>query len=368
MLKMQAQSGKLVEQIQQNREIPRLVTREAEVLVICPHRTVVLDESYHVDFPPLPSRSGPVGGSVSPGLGVLPNLGNTCFAAVAIRCLSHLTQHSQVDLSAIRDPNLRSLLMDLSPPQSETFCHHNKLVKGPQQDAVLWLQHYLDSEPVFHPLVAMSECLGLTCVGCDEPKTLESSLPVWQIPVPVEPLPLRELVANQCQRCATDPYLEISCPCCSAEHAERKTKVLTTSEWLLVQALRANPDDSQRCTAVSISEPIFVCDQPQWELQLAISHIGATATSGHYVLFVRSDVGWVVHDDGFSHSATTDELSALSSTWTFAAFRRAQPVVLVPTDLVLNLLLMTKMLFAALPPQAQWQTRWQPRALLAKNR
>ena len=162
------------------------------------NRFGVLDETYQVDFPPLPSRSGPVCGSGSPGLGVLPNLGNTCFAAVAIRCLSHIVQHSQIGLTAIRDSHLRSLLMDLSPSQWESFCQHNKLVKGLQQDAVLWLQQYLDSEPVFHPLVSMSECLGLTCVGCGEPKMLESSFPVWQIPVPTEPLSLRELVACQC--------------------------------------------------------------------------------------------------------------------------------------------------------------------------
>ena len=54
---------------------------------------------------------------------------------------------------------------------------------------------------------------------------------------------------------------------------------------------------------------------------------------GIKVLFVRSGVGWTVHDDGSSHSATADEISALSSTWTCAVFRRVQLVDPVPMDL-----------------------------------
>lgn len=146
----------------------------------------------------------------------LPNLGNTCFAAVAIRCLSCVAQHSQVDLSTIRDPHLRNLLLDLSPSQWESFCQRNKLVRGQPQDAVVCLQQHLDLEPIFHSLVDMSESLGLSCVGCDEPKVLESSFHIWRIPVPAQPVTLQELVANHCQCCADDPYFEITCLCCFA--------------------------------------------------------------------------------------------------------------------------------------------------------
>ena len=125
-----------------------------------------LDDSCQVAFPPLPNAPASPLQSVSVPTdfepGILPNLGNTCFAAVTVRCLAHIVTKSNLSLSSIQDLSLRCLLADLSPTQWKLFIKHHHLEQGQQQDAALWLQHWLDSESALRSLVSVI----LNSVGC----------------------------------------------------------------------------------------------------------------------------------------------------------------------------------------------------------
>ena len=283
-----------------------------------------LDDAYQVAFPPLPNAGvARELASTEPEfeLGTLPNLGNTCFAAVAVRCLAHIVKKSDLRSSVLQDVSLRRLLDDLSPAQWTRFIKHHHLEHGQQQDAALWLQKWLDSESVLCSHLSVTEHVALECVGCSEPKTAESSFSLWRVPAPSGGSTSLQKLLDDDQCCSANPEVEVSCSCCFAEHAEAVSKRLSLNDWLLIQTLRADVNDKKKHTAISLPDTVVVADA-SWDMHLAVCHLGESASSGHYVLLVRSGHDWLLYDDGTCRVASAQDILDMPSSWSFVLYRR----------------------------------------------
>ena len=272
------------------------------------------------EYPPLPQKP------TSTCVGILrdlTNFGNTCFVASAVRCVAHIVCHSQLARTVLVNQCLARLVFEPSLANWKAFLRSENLVNTEQQDCALFLQKLVEQEPSCSSLLATQELLGVECVGCQEPKTIDTCSHLCRLTAPAtDAATLQELVLAESQ--VVESELEVTCECCFAEHAEPKTKAFVTSEWLLIQLLRANPDDSKRHTPVELVDSLRFADQ-SWELHLVVCHAGKTASQGHYTLLSRSLSdgldGWTLFDDGHTRPGSSSEISQISSQWTLALFR-----------------------------------------------
>ena len=145
-----------------------------------------------VEFPALPAKS--VLDPPHTKSDCLPNHGNTCFVAAAVRCLAHMVKHSSVASADIHDPSLRQLLSDLCPFAWTRFLSAHGLTPTKQKDSVLFFQKLLDTEPALASLVQLEEHIAVECTGCQESKTLNVSSHVLRLPAPeTDPCTLQDL-------------------------------------------------------------------------------------------------------------------------------------------------------------------------------
>lgn len=272
------------------------------------------------EYPPLPQKPTSTCAGI---LRDLTNFGNTCFVAAAVRCVAHIVCHSQLARTVLVNQSLARLVFEPSLANWKAFLRSENLVNTEQQDCALFLQKLVEQEPSCRSLLATQELLGVECVGCQEPKTIDTCSHICRLTAPAtDAATLQELVSAESQ--VAESELEVTCECCFAEHAEPKTKAFVTNEWLLIQLLRANPDDSKRHTPVELVDSLRFADQ-SWELHLVVCHAGKTASQGHYTLLSRSLSDgldkWTLFDDGQMRPGSSSETTQIPSRWTLALFR-----------------------------------------------
>ena len=220
-----------------------------------------------VEFPALPSKSVLHPPHTKPDC--LPNHGNTCFVAAAVRCLAHMVKHSSVASADVHEPSLRQLLSDLCPFAWTRFLSAHGLTPTKQKDSVLFFQKLLDTEPALASLVQLEEHIAVECTGCQESKTLNVSSHVISLPAPeTDPCTLQDLLAQHFW--TSNSELELSCELCFSEHKTPQSKVVQHKDWLLLQVLRAGADDSKKVTPVEVCPSLDFADHC-WDMQRGVS-------------------------------------------------------------------------------------------------
>ena len=308
--------------------IPPVDVKGGKPSVVASHnRFQLLDE----DFPELPSAA--IQGAADPGRDVglhddgkppaLPNLGNTCYAAVALQCIRHITSRSAgFAVNDVRLPSLRAFLQSPGPASWRAFVHDAGLggAGAEPEDAALYLESILEQEPQLAARVRIAEETQVECVGCGECRPLSQDLLIHRIVAPSTPTDLQTLLREEAGR--LEPEIEVQCAQCFAETAVPVGKHRTPSDWLVVQVRRGGRDSVKNSTAVYADsiESYGKC----WELCMVICHLGQSAADGHYVALER-DPGdaevWRLIDEAENRTASDRDRRLAHECGTIYLFR-----------------------------------------------